>query len=104
MFLLLKPASSWLEFLRRMAKAASLPPTLVDTDFDGIVDIAYAGDRYGNMFRFDLSGETPSEWSAQMISKARVINRLRLRLQSPVAVKTSMSLFLVRVARFIRMN
>ena len=67
MFLLLKPASSWLEFLRRMAKAASLPPTLVDTDFDGIVDIAYAGDRYGNMFRFDLSGETPSEWSAQMI-------------------------------------
>ena len=42
-------------------------PTLVDTDFDGIVDIAYAGDRYGNMFRFDLSGETPSEWSVQMI-------------------------------------
>lgn len=42
-------------------------PTLVDTDFDGIVDIAYAGDRYGNMFRFDLRGETPSKWSAQMI-------------------------------------
>lgn len=42
-------------------------PTLVDTDFDGIVDIAYAGDHYGNMFRFDLSGETPSKWSAQMI-------------------------------------
>ena len=42
-------------------------PTVVDTDFDGIVDIAYAGDRYGNMFRFDLSGETPSKWSAQMI-------------------------------------
>ena len=42
-------------------------PTLVDTDFDGIVDIAYAGDRYGNMFRFDLRGEAPSEWSAQMI-------------------------------------
>lgn len=39
----------------------------MDTDFDGIVDIAYAGDRYGNMFRFDLRGKTPSEWSAQMI-------------------------------------
>ena len=50
-----------------MAKAGLSTPTLVDTDFDGIVDIAYAGDRYGNMFRFDLSGETPSEWSAQMI-------------------------------------
>ncbi len=36
-------------------------------DMTGIVDIAYAGDRYGNMFRFDLSGETPSKWSAQMI-------------------------------------
>ena len=42
-------------------------PTLVDTDFDGIVDIAYAGDRYGNMFRFDLRGKTESEWSVQMI-------------------------------------
>lgn len=42
-------------------------PTLVDTNFDGIVDIAYAGDRYGNMFRFDLRGKTESEWSAQMI-------------------------------------
>ncbi|MGN6996645.1 PilC/PilY family type IV pilus protein, partial [Neisseria sp. P0006.S009] len=42
-------------------------PSLVDTDFDGIVDIAYGGDRYGNMFRFDLSGETQSKWSSQMI-------------------------------------
>ena len=48
-------------------KGGLSPPTLVDTDFDGIVDIAYAGDRYGNMFRFDLRGETPSEWSVQMI-------------------------------------
>ncbi|EMT1862779.1 pilus assembly/adherence protein PilC, partial [Neisseria gonorrhoeae] len=30
-------------------------PTLVDKDLDGIVDIAYAGDRGGNMYRFDLS-------------------------------------------------
>ncbi|EMT5857947.1 pilus assembly protein PilC, partial [Neisseria gonorrhoeae] len=29
-------------------------PTLVDKDLDGIVDIAYAGDRGGNMYRFDL--------------------------------------------------
>ena len=32
-----------------MAKVASPPPLLVDTDFDGIVDIAYAGDHYGNI-------------------------------------------------------
>ncbi|HFA7801603.1 TPA: pilus assembly protein PilC, partial [Neisseria gonorrhoeae] len=34
-------------------------PTLVDKDLDGIVDIAYAGDRGGNMYRFDLSDSNP---------------------------------------------
>ncbi|ENY4775780.1 PilC family type IV pilus tip adhesin, partial [Neisseria gonorrhoeae] len=34
-------------------------PTLVDKDLDGIVDIAYAGDRGGNMYRFDLSDSDP---------------------------------------------
>ncbi|HFB0894961.1 TPA: pilus assembly/adherence protein PilC, partial [Neisseria gonorrhoeae] len=34
-------------------------PTLVDKDLDGIVDIAYAGDRGGNMYRFDLSDNDP---------------------------------------------
>ncbi|HGO8731228.1 TPA: PilC family type IV pilus tip adhesin, partial [Neisseria meningitidis] len=29
-------------------------PTLVDKDLDGTVDIAYAGDRGGSMYRFDL--------------------------------------------------
>ncbi|HFC4787935.1 TPA: PilC family type IV pilus tip adhesin, partial [Neisseria gonorrhoeae] len=38
-------------------------PTLVDKDLDGIVDIAYAGDRGGNMYRFDLSDSNPSKWS-----------------------------------------
>ncbi|EOG0744942.1 PilC family type IV pilus tip adhesin, partial [Neisseria gonorrhoeae] len=35
-------------------------PTLVDKDLDGTVDIAYAGDRGGNMYRFDLSSDKPS--------------------------------------------
>ncbi|HFR9089868.1 TPA: PilC family type IV pilus tip adhesin, partial [Neisseria gonorrhoeae] len=42
-------------------------PTLVDKDLDGIVDIAYAGDRGGNMYRFDLSNSDPSKWSAKAI-------------------------------------
>lgn len=42
-------------------------PTLVDKDLDGIVDIAYAGDRGGNMYRFDLSDSNPSKWSAKVI-------------------------------------
>ncbi|HEZ7812033.1 TPA: pilus assembly/adherence protein PilC, partial [Neisseria meningitidis] len=42
-------------------------PTLVDKDLDGIVDIAYAGDRGGNMYRFDLSGQDPNQWSVRTI-------------------------------------
>ncbi|HFC0009426.1 TPA: pilus assembly/adherence protein PilC [Neisseria gonorrhoeae] len=42
-------------------------PTLVDKDLDGTVDIAYAGDRGGNMYRFDLSNSDPSKWSAKAI-------------------------------------
>ncbi|UJF25241.1 hypothetical protein L0B52_03580 [Suttonella sp. R2A3] len=41
-------------------------PTLVDVDFDGVVDVAYAGDYGGNMYRFDLRG-APSTWSASKI-------------------------------------
>ncbi|MDO6018605.1 PilC family type IV pilus tip adhesin, partial [Neisseria gonorrhoeae] len=40
-------------------------PTLVDKDLDGTVDIAYAGDRGGNMYRFDLSNSDPNKWSAK---------------------------------------
>ncbi|CWS71207.1 pilus assembly protein PilC [Neisseria meningitidis] len=42
-------------------------PTLVDKDLDGTVDIAYAGDRGGSMYRFDLSGNNPTSWSAHAI-------------------------------------
>ncbi|EOD9197932.1 pilus assembly/adherence protein PilC, partial [Neisseria gonorrhoeae] len=42
-------------------------PTLVDKDLDGTVDIAYAGDRGGKMYRFDLSNSDPSKWSAKAI-------------------------------------
>ncbi|HEZ4551004.1 TPA: pilus assembly/adherence protein PilC, partial [Neisseria meningitidis] len=42
-------------------------PTLVDKDLDGTVDIAYAGDRGGNMYRFDLSSDNPSSWTVRTI-------------------------------------
>ncbi|MEF1374500.1 PilC family type IV pilus tip adhesin [Neisseria gonorrhoeae] len=44
-------------------------PTLVDKDLDGTVDIAYAGDRGGNMYRFDLSDNDPTKWSVRAIFK-----------------------------------
>lgn len=42
-------------------------PTLVDRDLDGTIDIAYAGDRGGNMYRFDLSSDNPSSWTVRTI-------------------------------------
>ncbi|HGH6759106.1 TPA: PilC family type IV pilus tip adhesin, partial [Neisseria meningitidis] len=44
-------------------------PTLVDKDLDGTIDIAYAGDRGGSMYRFDLSSQDPKQWSARAIFK-----------------------------------
>jgi hypothetical protein len=37
-------------------------PTLIDADSDDKVDIAYAGDRNGNLWRFDLSDADPANW------------------------------------------
>ena len=42
-------------------------PTLLDTDFDGVVDFAFAGDRGGNMYRFDLRAASPKDWTAVKI-------------------------------------
>ena len=54
-------------------------PTLVDVDFDGLVDVVYAGDYGGNMYRFDLRGAhatntsqtatdtKPEQWSVSRI-------------------------------------
>lgn len=59
-------------------------PTLVDTDFDGTVDIAYAGDYSGNMYRFDFRDDDSSKWkvskiyqgnSSQPITAAPAISR-----------------------------
>lgn len=41
-------------------------PVVVDIDFDGIADVAYAGDYNGDLYRFDLRGKT-SDWKAVKI-------------------------------------
>src|SRR5262249_36270645 len=37
-------------------------PAVIDIDSDGIVDYAYAGDLLGNMWKFDLTNGTASNW------------------------------------------
>ncbi len=38
-------------------------PTVIDSDGDGYVDVAYAGDLNGNLWKFDLGSASPAAWS-----------------------------------------
>ena len=38
-------------------------PTVIDVNTDGFVDVAYAGDLNGNLWKFDLGGPNPVVWS-----------------------------------------
>lgn len=71
-----------------VAWAGLSSPTLVDVDFDGLVDVVYAGDYGGNMYRFDLRGAhatntsqtatdtKPEQWSVSRIYQAAAAHHL----------------------------
>lgn len=48
-------------------------PSLVDSNQDGIVDVIYAGDLYGNLFAFDVTDTKPSRWASKFGTAARAI-------------------------------
>jgi type IV pilus assembly protein PilY1 len=45
-------------------------PVLIDPDFDGIADYAYAGDLLGNMWKFDLRGNSIANWRVSYNTEA----------------------------------
>ena len=45
-------------------------PAITDKDFDGVADFAYAGDLLGNMWKFDLRGDTISSWKVSYNTNA----------------------------------
>jgi Tfp pilus tip-associated adhesin PilY1 len=45
-------------------------PALVDKDLNGTVDLAYAGDLLGNLYRFDLSDPDPDNWTVTRLFTA----------------------------------
>ncbi|RRD63919.1 fimbrial assembly protein, partial [Comamonadaceae bacterium OH2310_COT-174] len=49
----------------------------VDGDADGKVDVAYAGDIFGNVWRFDLKSGKSVSWRADLLYVARDDNRTR---------------------------
>lgn len=43
----------------------------IDTDQDGSVDVIYAGDLQGNVYRFDLSSASTDDWNQQILFTAK---------------------------------
>jgi len=39
-------------------------PAAIDQNLDGTVDLVYAGDRMGHLYRFDMRSENPDDWRA----------------------------------------
>ena len=39
-------------------------PAVIDKDLNGTADIAYAGDLFGNLYRFDISNANPANCGA----------------------------------------
>lgn len=75
-------------------------PTLVDTDLNGTVDWVYAGDRLGNLYRFDLCdrdvmthecSSDPDDWTVTRLFTATYfdgsVDRLQPILSQPLVMK-----------------
>jgi type IV pilus assembly protein PilY1 len=66
-------------------------PTAIDRDLNGTVDAVYAGDRLGNMFRFDLSDSDPDNWTSTLLFSATyfdgAVDVLQPILSKPLVIR-----------------
>ncbi len=66
-------------------------PTAVDRDLNGTVDLVYAGDRLGNLWRFNLESSNSASWTATRLFTATYddggTDVLQPILSQPLAVK-----------------
>jgi Tfp pilus tip-associated adhesin PilY1 len=66
-------------------------PSAVDADLNGTADLVYAGDRLGNLFRFDLRSDDPDDWHATRIFTASyndgVTTTIQPILSQPLVIK-----------------
>ncbi|MBL4607277.1 MAG: hypothetical protein JKY01_05545 [Pseudomonadales bacterium] len=61
-------------------------PFLIDINRDFIVDYAYAGDLYGNFWRFNLQHANPANWSAELMFTANADQAITAQ---PVVAKST---------------
>lgn len=57
-------------------------PAVIDLDGDGVVDYAYAGDLFGNMWKFDLRANAASSWDVAI--KAGGVSRPLYTARGPL--------------------
>ncbi|MEE2784309.1 MAG: PilC/PilY family type IV pilus protein [Pseudomonadota bacterium] len=62
-------------------------PAAVDADLNGTVDYIYAGDRLGNMFRFDLTSDNPDDWEAVRLFQATYDDGVGPAVIQPIQAK-----------------
>ena len=56
----------------------------VDTDNNGTVDLVYAGDILGNLYRFDMRNSNPANWTVTRIFQAKFDNNTPVNLTDDV--------------------
>ncbi|MEE9424860.1 MAG: PilC/PilY family type IV pilus protein [Methylococcales bacterium] len=63
-------------------------PQPIDDDGDGDVDYVYAGDLYGNVWRFNVSDSSPSNWTKHKIARTKDdANNLQPITTAPVVTR-----------------
>ncbi len=63
-------------------------PALIDQDLNGTVDLAYAGDLLGNLYRFDLKDPSPANWTVTRLFTATYDDGTRQPItKQPLVVK-----------------
>jgi type IV pilus assembly protein PilY1 len=55
-------------------------PTLIDVDLNGTADLVYAGDSFGNLYRFNISSVNANLWTVTKLFRQpiRVVPRRRV--------------------------
>ena len=66
-------------------------PTAVDVDLNGTVDWVYAGDRLGNLYRFDLTDPNPANWTSTRLFTADYVDGSGTRTLQPILAKPVVS-------------
>ena len=62
-------------------------PRGIDLDGNGTLDIAYAGDRFGNLFRFDLRNPDPAKWHSTLLYSASYTDANGITLAQPITTQ-----------------